>query len=64
MMELPSATHSGTLTIMGVELRVHRLNNGRTVLEKEGVDQLFGAMLSGAELSEAEVEDLARALRS
>jgi hypothetical protein len=58
--DLPVATHSSTLTIMGVELKVHRLDDGRAIIEAEGFHQLFEAMGAGAEMTEEDAASLAR----
>lgn len=60
MSDLPQATHSGTVNIMGVELKVHRLDDGSTIIEAESVHALFEAMASGAPLSEEDAAALAK----
>lgn len=45
---IPSAPHSGTLTISGVTLHVHRLDNGQTVIDADDVAALFAAWERGA----------------
>lgn len=64
MSELPTSTHRGTLTIMGVELVVHRLDNGKTIIEADGFHALFEAMASGAPLSEDDAMKLAKVTRT
>jgi hypothetical protein len=62
-MNVPESTHSSTLNIMGVELVVHVLDDGRRIIEAEGLHQLIEAMSDGVELSEDEAAELARAVR-
>lgn len=41
---LPTIAKSGTFTLLGVELRVHVLSDGRRLIEKESLEELFEAM--------------------
>ena len=61
--DLPTATHSGVVTIMGVDLHVHRLDDGRTIIEADDVHRLFEAMGLGVPVTEADAEALAKVLR-
>lgn len=61
--DLPTATHSGTVTIMGVDLVVHRLDSGQTVIEPEGVHRLFEAMANGADLTPEDAMKFAKVVR-
>jgi len=42
--EIPTATHSGEFTLMGIRMRVHRLDDGRAVIEAEDFAAFFNAM--------------------
>lgn len=58
--KLPTVTHSGTLRIMGIDLTVHNLDNGRRVIEEEDFRRFMAAMEDPT--SPPLTEDDARAL--
>lgn len=39
---LPYVTHSGTLEIMGIILRVYQLSSGKRVIDGDDMKRLFG----------------------
>ena len=41
---LPQSINTGTLTVFGVELRVHTLDDGRRIIEADGMHRLLAAM--------------------
>lgn len=59
--KLPRATHTATLSIGGVELVCHVLDDGRRVLDEESVTAFF-AMLEG-QLTEEDAVRVARFVR-
>lgn len=64
MNDLPKAIYSSELTICGVTLKCHVLDNGQRVFEQEGVEALFKAFGDGAELSDDDAMRLARVVRT
>jgi hypothetical protein len=60
---LPASVLQSELTIAGVTLKVHHLDDGRRVLEREGVDRLLEAMEERL-LSKEDAIALAQALRT
>jgi hypothetical protein len=62
-MTTPTSIAQNTLTIMGVELTVHVLDNGQRIIEGDGVERLLGAMASGEIISETDALELAKIIR-
>jgi hypothetical protein len=44
MSAFPVSTYQGELTVLGVTLRMHVLDDGTRVIEKGGIDELFATM--------------------
>ena len=44
--DMPYATHSGVLNIMGVELKVYRLNTGQAIIDSEDMMRLFDGWMA------------------
>ena len=42
--DLPQATHEGVMTILGVQLRTYRLDDGRTVIHADDFHRLMAVM--------------------
>lgn len=42
--DIPKATHEGKLSILGIELRTYRLDDGRTVIHADDFHRLMAAM--------------------
>lgn len=42
--DIPKVTHTGVMDLLGVKARVHRLDNGRTVIEAEDFEKILEAM--------------------
>lgn len=42
--DIPQATHEGKTTIMGVELRTYRLDDGRSVIHADDFHKLLDVM--------------------
>ena len=61
--ELPYSTHSATVTVMGIELTVHNLNNGQRIIEADGLERLFAAMADGVEMTPDDSMKLAKGVR-
>lgn len=59
---IPVSIHQSTLTIAGVEIVVHQLDDGRRVIEGDGVARVLEAMAAGT-VSEAEAHAFAEATR-
>ena len=50
--DIPKATHQGTTTIMGIEVRTYRLDDGRSIIHADDFHKLLEAMgLDPSELS-------------
>ena len=61
---IPTAIHSSTLTIWGVELHVHVLDDGRRIIEAEDVRRLFAKWSEpGVVVTQEEADALARAIK-
>jgi hypothetical protein len=56
----PVAVWSGELTMCGVTLHIHVLDDGRRIIDAADFEAFFRAMESGAEMSQAEAEAFAR----
>lgn len=58
----PQSIREGTLTIFGVELKVHHLDNGQRIIEEESIIRLFERMAEPdcPTMSQRECELLAR----
>lgn len=61
---LPIEIASSTVTIMGVELTVHVLDNGQRVIGAAGMEALFEGMASGAPLTEDDAMKIATVMRT
>lgn len=65
MADLPKATHTAEMSVMGIRLRVHVLDDGRRVIDAEDAHRFFAAMedpnAPGA--GEGEIARLVAALR-
>ena len=64
--ELPKTTHSGTVKIGKFELKVYKLDNGKTIIEKESMEKFMDAMVNGTlldEVSEKELHDFAKVIK-
>lgn len=57
--ELPTAVWSGSFRLFGVEVRCHRLSDGRNIIEEESMERLLTAMASGT-LEVGDVEAFSR----
>ena len=57
--DLPKSIATGTVTVFGVELHVHTLDDGRRIIEADGVHHLLAAMAGGG-VEPGEVAELAR----
>lgn len=42
--DLPKVTHTGVMDLLGVKARVHRLDDGRTVIEADDFHKILEAM--------------------
>lgn len=56
---LPTAVWSGTFRLFGVEVRCHRLSDGRNIIEEDSMLRLLDAMASGT-LEIGDVESFAK----
>lgn len=63
MTDAPRSIACNTLTILGVELKVHVLDNGHRIIEADGMHALIAAMAAGAKLTPEEADQLAREVR-
>lgn len=57
---LPESVHQATLRIMGVDLKVHVLGDGRRIIESDSLADFLDAMANGPRLTEEEADSLAR----
>lgn len=62
MSDLPMSEHQGEITVLGVVLKMHVLEDGRRVVEKDGIDELF-ATLAEEPLTQEDAERLARFIK-
>ncbi len=61
--ELPKVTHSGTIKIMGKELKFHQLDNGKRIIEEESFYDFLEIFNSDSPMSESEINDLAKMIK-
>lgn len=47
--KIPLAIHSGTFNLLGVDLKCHVLDDGKTIIEAESMGKFFDAMAGNAE---------------
>jgi len=59
---IPTSTHSGRMTLLGVEVELHVLDNGQRVFEAEGFKRLLDALFSGSH-SEEDLAAVARTVK-
>lgn len=45
--DLPKATHEGKTTIMGVEVRTYRLDDGRSIIDADDFEALLEKLFGG-----------------
>lgn len=45
--EIPTATHSGVLTICDMRLRCHMLSNGARIFDADDLERFFGDFFGG-----------------
>lgn len=57
--DVPTAVWSGTIRLFGVDVRCHRLDDGRAIIETESMNELLMAMASG-NFEPGDVEAFAR----
>lgn len=57
---LPESIYQGTISIMGVELKVHGLSDGKRIIESDSLADFLDAMANGPRLTEEEAVRLAR----
>lgn len=60
---IPQSITTSELVVMGVKLVVHVLDNGKRIIESDGMHALFDAMASGASMTKDEALSLAKAVR-
>ena len=60
---LPESVHQGSISIMGVELKVHVLDDGQRVIEEGSVIDFFEALGKGPNPTKEEMETLARFMK-
>ena len=64
MGDLPRSVATSTMTIVGVELIVHVLDNGQRVFEAPGFEELLRVVLHGDRpLTEDEAAEVARVIK-
>lgn len=61
--DLPKSVLRNTLTIMGVELVVHQLDNGQRIIEADSVHRLFEAMAGDTPITPEDAMEFARVVR-
>lgn len=57
--DVPTAVWSGTIRLFGIDVRCHRLDDGRAIIETESMQKLLHAMASG-EVEPGDIESFAR----
>jgi hypothetical protein len=60
MSVLPQSIWSGSLHFLGVEMRVHVLDDGQRIIEADGFAAFLRALEGGSTISQLEAESLAR----
>lgn len=58
---LPNAIFEDSFTVAGIEIKAYVLDDGRRILDMDGVNKLFAWMESGGEITEADAMELAQA---
>lgn len=58
--QLPTVTHSGTFRIFGVDVRCHRLSDGRAIIEADSMAELIEAMEAPADREIGDLEAFRR----
>ena len=64
MTDVPKSIAENRLTIMGVDLVVHVLDNGQRIIEGDGMERLFAAMADGVEITPDDAMKMAKVVRS
>ena len=62
-MKIPTVTHTGTITICGVTMLVHRLDNGECVIDAESFKAFAPSPHSSSRMTEAEMDELFKEMR-
>ena len=61
---LPKVISSGSLNILGKELKFHQLDNGKRIIEEESFYDFLQIFLnSDSSMSESEINDLAKIIK-
>lgn len=58
MNAIPNATYEGSVDIAGITLHCYLLDDGRRIIDMEGVNQLLRAFAEGLELSDEDAQKL------
>lgn len=48
MSDIPVAVWSGSFRLFGVDVKCHRLSDGRNIIEEESMNKVVEAMLAGS----------------
>lgn len=56
---IPNATHESSINIAGIEMKCHQLDDGRRIIDVEGVNNFFEALANGLEITESDALALA-----
>jgi hypothetical protein len=59
MDDVPTVVWSGSFRLFGIDVRCHRLSDGRNIIEEDSMRRLLAAMSSGT-LDIGDVESFAR----
>jgi hypothetical protein len=59
MNDIPVAVWSGSIRLFGVDVRCHRLSDGRNIIEEDSMVKLLEAMATGS-LDVGDVESFAK----
>ena len=60
---MPTSVHQGSIFIMGVELKVHVLDDGRRIIASDSFVDFLRALEDGPQPTKEEMEALARFMK-
>jgi len=60
---LPRSISTGEVSIMGITLRVHQLDNGQRIIEASDFERFMQALAEGTPMTQEEAQELARHLK-
>jgi hypothetical protein len=61
--DLPKVISSGSINIMGKELKFHNLNNGKRIIEEQSLYDFLEILNSNFPIEEEKIKDLAKIIK-